>query len=111
MVPLEINAAGRPVIAFGKGGATETVVAGETGIFFEKQTVESLMAAIEEFESLAWNRRTIRRHAEKFDTAVFLERFQRFVQQVAPVSCVPEILKSRSHLPFALPERVSQKMY
>ena len=36
MVPLEINAAGRPVIAFGKGGATETVVAGETGIFFQR---------------------------------------------------------------------------
>ncbi|MGI9054191.1 MAG: glycosyltransferase [Pyrinomonadaceae bacterium] len=106
MVPLEINAAGRPVIAFGRGGATETVVSGQTGIFFQKQTVESLIEAIEEFETLPWNRQTIRRHAEKFDTVVFIERLNNFMQKVAPASCVSEIKKSRTHSPFVIPEQV-----
>ena len=50
IVPVEAQAAGTPVIAFGKGGALETVVDGVTGIFFKEQSVESLCHAIEEFE-------------------------------------------------------------
>lgn len=109
MVPLEINASGRPVIAFGKGGATETVVSGQTGLFFQKQTVESLIEAIEEFETLAWNRQTIRRHAEKFDTAVFTERINGFIRKVAPAFCGSEINKTRAQSPFAIPEQVVRK--
>ena len=52
MTPLEINAAGRPVIAFRGGGATETVIENETGVFFDRQTPESLAAAIENFETM-----------------------------------------------------------
>ena len=54
MVPLEVNAAGRPVIAFRGGGAIETVVDGVTGVFFNKPTGASLEDAIEEFESRTW---------------------------------------------------------
>ena len=102
MVPLEINASGRPVIAYGAGGATETVVEGETGIFFNEQTVESLALAIEEFESRLWNRRLMRRHAEKFDTPVFAERMRDFLHQVAPESCVQELSEKKKHSSFSI---------
>ena len=52
MVPVEAMASGRPVLAFGHGGARDTVIPGVTGMFFEEQTKESLMAAIEALE--AW---------------------------------------------------------
>ena len=54
IVPVEAKACGTPVIAFGRGGATETVVPldqpGPTGVWFEEQTVDSLVAAIERLE-------------------------------------------------------------
>ena len=84
MAPLEINAAGRPVIAFRAGGATETVLEGETGILFDEATVESLADAIVEFEPMSWNSASIRRHAESYDTSVFATRFYDFLSQVAP---------------------------
>lgn len=52
IVPLEVMASGRPVIAFARGGATETVIGGKTGILFDAQTPESLIAAVERFEAL-----------------------------------------------------------
>ncbi|MBG0787934.1 MAG: glycosyltransferase, partial [Anaerolineaceae bacterium] len=51
IVPVEAQACGTPVIAYGKGGALETVVPGETGTFFDEQTPDSLIAAVEHFES------------------------------------------------------------
>ena len=104
MVPLEINASGRPVIAYGAGGATETVIDGATGIFFKEQTVESLVSAIEEFESCRWNRQLMRHHAEKFDTKVFTTRVRDFLHKVAPASCVQEILETRKHKAFGVQE-------
>jgi glycosyltransferase involved in cell wall biosynthesis len=50
IAPVEALAAGAPVIAYGKGGVTETVVPGETGMFFERQDVESIARAVLEFE-------------------------------------------------------------
>jgi glycosyltransferase involved in cell wall biosynthesis len=74
IVAVEAQAAGRPVIAFGRGGATETVVphgsetAAPTGMWFERQTADSLVAALERFEKheAAFDPATIRRHAERF---------------------------------------------
>src|SRR2546421_370412 len=65
MSPLEVNAAGRPVIAYNAGGAIETVVEGVTGLFFNEPTSASLASAMEEFETCSWNRRVIRQDAEK----------------------------------------------
>lgn len=104
MVPLEINASGRPVIAYGAGGALETVIDGATGMFFKEQTTESLATAIEEFESRRWNRRLMRRHAEKFDTGVFTERVRNFLHKVAPASCVQEILETKKQKVFGVQE-------
>lgn len=91
MVPLEVNAAGRPVIAFKGGGAVETVVEGLTGIFFKKPTAASLAEAIEDFESRTWHQQVMRRHAEKFDRSVFAFRVLQFLGSVAPASCAAEL--------------------
>lgn len=73
IVPVESQAAGTPVIAYGRGGALETVREGETGLFFREQTVESLCGAIEEFEGRAWDPAACRANAERFG----IERFSR----------------------------------
>ena len=71
IVPVEAQAAGTPVIAFGKGGALETVRDGETGIFFQKQSVESLCAAIEEFESKNFSLEKCKENAKRFSILSF----------------------------------------
>jgi glycosyltransferase involved in cell wall biosynthesis len=98
----EINAAGRPVIAFNAGGARETVIPGETGVFFNEQTPESLVEAIEEFEGLSWNRQTLRRHAEKFNRNVFASRILDFVGSAAPVVSANEFLELKSNSTFTV---------
>ena len=76
IVPVEAQAAGTPVIAFGCGGALETVVDGKTGLFFREQTEESLCAAIEEFEGREWSPDACRENARRFSPDVFLERMK-----------------------------------
>ncbi|MGL5963980.1 MAG: glycosyltransferase, partial [Fusobacteriaceae bacterium] len=66
IVPLEAQACGRPVIAYGKGGALETVVDSVTGVFFDKQEVDSLIEGIKKFEKLNLNTEDILNHASKF---------------------------------------------
>lgn len=79
LVPLEAQASGRPVIAYGAGGALETIAQGETGIFFNSQTVESLTAAIQQFESMSWHSSHIQQHARQFDVALFRHDLTEFV--------------------------------
>ena len=71
LVALEAQAAGTPVIAFGQGGARETVVDGVTGILFAPQTVEGLVAAIGRFNACTWDRTAIQANAARFDEARF----------------------------------------
>jgi glycosyltransferase involved in cell wall biosynthesis len=85
MAPLEINAAGRPVVAYGAGGVTETVIEGMNGVLFREQKVETLIEALEEFESQDWDTVAIRRHALKYDISVFQERLLNFLSRVSPV--------------------------
>ena len=79
MTALEAQAAGRPVIAYGKGGALETVIPGETGIHFSPQTVDALISAIEEFRGIEWYQQCIRRNALLFDEEVFIKEMSRIV--------------------------------
>jgi glycosyltransferase involved in cell wall biosynthesis len=79
LVPLEVNAAGRPVIAYHAGGALETVIEGVTGVFFHQATAESLAGAIEDLEHRFWNPQVIRRHAEGYDIKVFEARFMQLL--------------------------------
>ncbi len=82
MAPVEVAAAGRPTIAYRAGGALETIVDGRTGLFFNEQTPESLMASIEEFERREWPSATLRRHAENFSVEVFQSRFDAFLTKI-----------------------------
>lgn len=84
IAPLEVNAAGRPVIAFRAGGATETIVEGRNGLFFDGQTPESVIEAILRFESMTWDPEAIREHAKLYDTAVFQSRIWDVLQRAAP---------------------------
>lgn len=87
ITPLEAMAAGRPVIAFGEGGARETVVPpgeGEppTGLFFARQTVDDLTDAIQRFEASAhqFEPKALRRRAEAFDRPLFRERVHAYLR-------------------------------
>ena len=79
MTPLEVNAAGRPVVAWRGGGATETVIEGLNGVFFDRPTVESMAEAIVRLESQSWDADAIRAHAAQYDASVFRRRIQQFV--------------------------------
>ncbi len=80
ITPLEAGASGKPTIAFGVGGAKETVVDGITGVFFEEQSVGSLIAAMQRFENMHWDAKVIRLHAEKFGMKRFLREVSELVQ-------------------------------
>ncbi len=82
IAPVEAMAAGKPVIAYASGGATETVIDGVTGLFFTEQTVDALADAIERLEGMAFNRLVIRARAEEFASPVFQERFRELLAQV-----------------------------
>ena len=79
IVPLECQSYGRPVIAYGGGGAMETVIPHVTGLHFEEQTVDSLAKAIALFETECYNPVEIQTHARAFDTTEFKRRFSAFV--------------------------------
>lgn len=79
LVPIEAMAMGTPVIAYGEGGALETVVDGVTGVFFSPQTPESLNQAIERFETMGWDRDRIREHAEQFSKERFQENIRNYI--------------------------------
>lgn len=86
MAPVEVAAAGRPTIAYRAGGAVETVIDGVTGVFFDEQTTESLIDAVNRFERQDWDAAVIRRHAEGFGSDVFRDRFTDFLRRIgAPV--------------------------
>lgn len=80
IVPVEAQACGTPVIAYGKGGSLETVVNGVTGVHFYEQTEKSLIDAVNDFESTKpLDPNEIREHANKFSTERFLKEFRNFV--------------------------------
>ena len=80
ITPVEAMASGRPVIAYGAGGALATIVEGSTGLFFNQQTPESLAEVVSTFDERYFDPHAIRRHAEEFDTQRFMRRFTQFVE-------------------------------
>jgi glycosyltransferase involved in cell wall biosynthesis len=80
---VEAQAAGCPVIAYGQGGALETVVEGKTGLFFPEQSAESLMEAVRQFERTHadFYIPEILRNAHRFDRGNFVPKFRDFVQK------------------------------
>jgi len=85
IVPLEAMASGKPVVAFAKGGALETVVGGgssPTGVFFYYQTVEALIEAVKSLSKIKFDPYAIRRHAEKFDRKEFKRQIAEYIKCV-----------------------------
>ncbi|MEA3369094.1 MAG: glycosyltransferase [Candidatus Ratteibacteria bacterium] len=79
IVPLEAQAMGCPVIAYGKGGVKETVLEEKTGIFFNRPQIESLTEAVKKFQNLTFDPAFLRAHALKFDRRVHLEKLRNFI--------------------------------
>jgi glycosyltransferase involved in cell wall biosynthesis len=80
IVVVEAQAAGTPVIAYGKGAVLETVIPGRSGLFYPQQDVGSLIEAIREFEKTEFDPYQIREHAQKFSRQRFIKEFQQFVE-------------------------------
>ncbi|MFA5155706.1 MAG: glycosyltransferase [Patescibacteria group bacterium] len=78
---IESLASGRPVIAYEKGGATETIAAGKTGLFFAAQTASALAAVVRDFRSADFDPAAIRRQAEQYSVANFRRQLQDFINQ------------------------------
>ena len=79
IVPVEAQACGTPVIAYGKGGVTESIIDNVTGIFYKEQTAKSLIEGIERFENTEFDAQIIRKNAERFSTLRFIEEFYNFI--------------------------------
>ena len=81
ITPVEAQAAGRPVIAFRRGGALDTVKEGLSGIFFDEQTPQALIEAVRRYRPEDFDPQAIRQHALSFDTRVFQDSIRRFVEE------------------------------
>ncbi len=86
LVPLEANAAGRPAIAYGRGGALETIVPGVTGEHFGEHTPASLARVLADFDAARYDPQRLRAHAETFAPARFKERFAACVDTIATLA-------------------------
>jgi glycosyltransferase involved in cell wall biosynthesis len=84
IVPLEAQACGRPVVALGRGGALETVVAGETGFLVEDAAPEAFAEAITQAVDRRFDPALIRRHAEQFSRRRFGDQMAALIAE--PVS-------------------------
>jgi len=84
IIPVEAQACGTPVIAFGKGGVLETIQENKTGIFFYKQNIDSLIEAVKKFELLEdhFDCNIIRKNAERFNKDRFKKEFKNFIEKI-----------------------------
>lgn len=80
IAPLEAMSAGVPVIAYAAGGALDTVVENETGLFFRDPTVASLKTTLQQFATRTWDKQRIRAHAETFDVEHFKREIVAWVE-------------------------------
>ena len=82
IAPVEAQAAGRPVIAFGAGGALDTVSDNQTGVLFGAQTVDALIDAVRHLDAIDFDPNVLRAHAARFDVDVFRQTLSRFVDSL-----------------------------
>jgi glycosyltransferase involved in cell wall biosynthesis len=82
LTSLEAQACGRPVIAYNQGGATETIKPNQTGIFFNNQTPESLIEAINKFKKTELSKSACRENALEFNLEKFKQNFKLKINQV-----------------------------
>jgi glycosyltransferase involved in cell wall biosynthesis len=82
MVPVEAMASGRPVVAFSRGGAMETVASGVSGIFFNEHTVEAISAAVGSLANTTFDPETITKHAEQFGRDQFFAKMRAHIEDL-----------------------------
>ena len=87
ITPVECMASGRPVVAFGAGGALETILDGETGLFFGEQSVNSLAAALEKTSRCFFSPEALQAQAARFDTSVFERQIQALIASAMKEHC------------------------
>lgn len=81
IIPVEAQACGTPVIAYGKGGALETVQEGVSGVFFPEQTPRAIIEAVERFEQQTWTPSAVRQTVEGFGAGRFRQQFKALVER------------------------------
>jgi glycosyltransferase involved in cell wall biosynthesis len=86
IAPLEAASAGVPVVAFAAGGALDTIVEAETGVFFRETTVESLMEAVQRLDTIQFDKRRLRARAQQFDVSIFKQRIKDWVEESLQVN-------------------------
>lgn len=82
IVPVEAMASGRPVIAYGRGGATETVAPAVSGILFDEQSVDALIDAVEGFRDAEFDPARIVAHAAQFSREIFVANMRRQIDRL-----------------------------
>lgn len=82
LVMVEAQQFGVPVIAYGKGGAEEIVVPGKTGVLFDRQSQKSLREALDRFETMRFDKKTIIKNAERFGFETFEKKFMACVEEL-----------------------------
>jgi len=80
MAMVEMMACGRPVIAYGRGGACDTVIDGVTGVLVPEQTVEAFVRGLRRAEGIKFSRNQLRAHAEAFSALKFIERLKQEIE-------------------------------
>jgi len=92
IVPLEAMACGKPVVAYGQGGAVETVVEDShnpTGVFFYEHTVAALAEAVKSLDRRRFDPLAIRAHAQRFDRSIFKARLHEYIQEKLQIPRAP----------------------
>ena len=118
ITPVECMASGRPVIAYGAGGALETVVDRETGLFFLEQTVDSLVHVLEEVDLLCFDPAALQARASCFDTSVFEQKILTLVAEALEehrsnnsIACInrKSLAQNKGLSPVPLPKPLSDR--
>ena len=81
ITPLEAMASGKPIIAYGKGGALESVIEGKTGVFFNEPMEKSLMEVVEKADNIQCDTKAIREHAKQFDVGITRDKLEKFIME------------------------------
>lgn len=106
ITPLEAQACGRPIIAYGAGGALASVIDGITGAFFHEHTVESLATLLASFDQSRYDPQSIRNHALEFDTPRFHRRILQFIEaKMGSVQSIESLAETTQDLAQAHPHQ------
>jgi len=87
LVPVEANASGTPVVAYGAGGVLDTQIPGQTGVFFHRQTPDALQAALLDARKITWDYGKIRHHAlSQFSEEAFFGKVEQVISEVCSLN-------------------------